>query len=83
MKYLETLSSITEGENNKVVYMPYEATATSHPLTALSKCSTKSNFYKSKTMIKTHRIKKNCVFCYKNINFRSFFYVFAMILSDV
>ena len=26
MKYLETLKSITEGEDNKVVYMPYEAT---------------------------------------------------------
>ena len=26
MKYLETLSNITKGENNKVVYMPYEAT---------------------------------------------------------
>lgn len=26
MKYLETLKSITEGENNKIVYMPYEAT---------------------------------------------------------
>ncbi len=26
MKYLETLKGITEGENNKVVYMPYEAT---------------------------------------------------------
>lgn len=26
MKYLETLSSITEGKDNKVVYMPYEAT---------------------------------------------------------
>lgn len=26
MKYLETLSDITAGENNKVVYMPYEAT---------------------------------------------------------
>ncbi len=26
MKYLETLSDITTGENNKVVYMPYEAT---------------------------------------------------------
>ena len=26
MKYLETLTSITSGENNKVVYMPYEAT---------------------------------------------------------
>ena len=26
MKYLETLSNITNGENNKVVYMPYEAT---------------------------------------------------------
>ena len=26
MKYLETLSAITPGENNKVVYMPYEAT---------------------------------------------------------
>lgn len=26
MKYLETLSSISSGENNKVVYMPYEAT---------------------------------------------------------
>ncbi len=26
MKYLETLSQITSGENNKVVYMPYEAT---------------------------------------------------------
>ena len=26
MKYLETLTSITAGENNKVVYMPYEAT---------------------------------------------------------
>ncbi len=26
MKYLETLSSITSGENNKIVYMPYEAT---------------------------------------------------------
>ncbi len=25
MKYLETLTSITAGENNKVVYMPYEA----------------------------------------------------------
>lgn len=26
MKYLETLKAITSGENNKVVYMPYEAT---------------------------------------------------------
>lgn len=26
MKYLETLKSITAGENNKIVYMPYEAT---------------------------------------------------------
>ncbi len=26
MKYLETLSSISNGQNNKVVYMPYEAT---------------------------------------------------------
>ncbi len=26
MKYLETLTSITAGENNKVVYLPYEAT---------------------------------------------------------
>lgn len=26
MKYLETLKSITQGENNKIVYMPYEAT---------------------------------------------------------
>ena len=26
MKYLETLSSITKGQGNKVVYMPYEAT---------------------------------------------------------
>lgn len=26
MKYLETLGSISSGENNKVVYMPYEAT---------------------------------------------------------
>lgn len=26
MKYLETLAQITSGENNKVVYMPYEAT---------------------------------------------------------
>lgn len=26
MKYLETLSNITNGQNNKVVYMPYEAT---------------------------------------------------------
>lgn len=26
MRYLETLSDITAGENNKVVYMPYEAT---------------------------------------------------------
>ena len=26
MKYLETLKAITEGENNKIVYMPYEAT---------------------------------------------------------
>lgn len=26
MKYLETMQSITSGENNKVVYMPYEAT---------------------------------------------------------
>lgn len=26
MKYLETLSSITEGKDNKIVYMPYEAT---------------------------------------------------------
>ena len=26
MKYLETLSNLTKGENNKVVYMPYEAT---------------------------------------------------------
>ena len=26
MKYLETLQSINEGQNNKVVYMPYEAT---------------------------------------------------------
>lgn len=26
MKYLETLSDITAGDNNKIVYMPYEAT---------------------------------------------------------
>lgn len=26
MKYLETLEAITSGENNKIVYMPYEAT---------------------------------------------------------
>ncbi len=26
MKYLDTLKNITEGENNKIVYMPYEAT---------------------------------------------------------
>ena len=26
MKYIETLSNIAEGQNNKVVYMPYEAT---------------------------------------------------------
>ena len=26
MKYLDTLKSITTGENNKIVYMPYEAT---------------------------------------------------------
>ena len=26
MKYLETLANITKGDNNKVVYMPYEAT---------------------------------------------------------
>ena len=26
MKYLESFKSITAGENNKVVYMPYEAT---------------------------------------------------------
>ena len=26
MKYLETMQSITSGQNNKVVYMPYEAT---------------------------------------------------------
>ena len=26
MKYLETLSCITEGKDNKIVYMPYEAT---------------------------------------------------------
>ena len=26
MKYLETLSNITKGANNKIVYMPYEAT---------------------------------------------------------
>lgn len=26
MKYLETLTDITKGQNNKVVYMPYEAT---------------------------------------------------------
>ena len=26
MKYLETLKNMTEGQNNKVVYMPYEAT---------------------------------------------------------
>ena len=26
MKYLETLKTITSGENNKIVYMPYEAT---------------------------------------------------------
>ena len=26
MKYLESLSAISEGQNNKVVYMPYEAT---------------------------------------------------------
>lgn len=26
MKYLETLTAITDGQNNKVVYMPYEAT---------------------------------------------------------
>ena len=26
MKYLETLANITKGQDNKVVYMPYEAT---------------------------------------------------------
>ena len=26
MKYLETMTAITSGEGNKVVYMPYEAT---------------------------------------------------------
>ena len=26
MKYLEALSDISKGQNNKVVYMPYEAT---------------------------------------------------------
>lgn len=26
MKYMETLQSITDGQNNKIVYMPYEAT---------------------------------------------------------
>lgn len=26
MKYLETMTAITSGENNKIVYMPYEAT---------------------------------------------------------
>ena len=26
MKYLETLKGIASGQNNKVVYMPYEAT---------------------------------------------------------
>ena len=26
MKYLETLKTMTEGKDNKVVYMPYEAT---------------------------------------------------------
>ena len=26
MKYLETMQDITRGANNKVVYMPYEAT---------------------------------------------------------
>jgi len=26
MKYIETLNSIAEGQNNKIVYMPYEAT---------------------------------------------------------
>ncbi len=26
MKYLDTLKTMTEGENNKIVYMPYEAT---------------------------------------------------------
>jgi hypothetical protein len=27
MKYLETLKEMTSGEDNKVVYIPYEATA--------------------------------------------------------
>jgi len=26
MKYLETMKTITSGQDNKVVYMPYEAT---------------------------------------------------------
>ena len=26
MKYLESLSSLAKGQNNKFVYMPYEAT---------------------------------------------------------
>ena len=26
MKYIETLQDITKGQNNKVIYMPYEAT---------------------------------------------------------
>ena len=26
MKYIDTLNSIAQGQNNKVVYMPYEAT---------------------------------------------------------
>lgn len=27
MKYLETLKGISSGQNNKVIYMPYEATS--------------------------------------------------------
>ncbi len=38
MKYLDTLKSITAGENNKIVYMPYEATGILSSVDGIKKC---------------------------------------------
>ncbi len=43
MKYLETLSDITKGANNKIVYMPYEATGILSSVDGLKQMFDKNN----------------------------------------
>lgn len=43
MKYLETMKEMTSGENNKVVYMPYEATAVLSSVDGIKEMFTKKS----------------------------------------